>query len=409
MRLVLCCLLCLALPALAAPPAASQPAGVTDKLPHVQVDVKNKIVRVECESCNAHQDVGLEFFCVTAGGNEYEAVLRTEAKPSNIHLALLMIGLQPGEPVKYSEAAKKWLAPHGPPLSIRCEFTGKDGKPRQVPASRLMRNHKTGKEPAPFNWVFVGSKVMEDGKYAADVTGYVVSVLNSELTVIDIAQVAGTALESRELDRNDEVLPEAGQKIWMVIEPTGKKDSGGAAANAAPPPAPPQTGKAEPAADLGSTIVEIDAAGKVKVDGMPVPAGRVGEVLSNRRVQTAVRLSPATGAPPDTVREVSDALREAKVPLDRASPATSPPGLPAISDVHADDALIKRLRERWEKQVAPHDKALREAAQAHYEVIDAMRREQQRLIDEADRIQRTIDELQKEYQEMTTPRPGENK
>ena len=61
MRLVLCCLLCLAFHAAAAPPA-TQPVGVTDKLPHIQVDVKDKAVRVECESCNAHQDVGLEFF-----------------------------------------------------------------------------------------------------------------------------------------------------------------------------------------------------------------------------------------------------------------------------------------------------------------------------------------------------------
>ena len=45
------------------------------------------------------------------------------------------------------------------------------------------------------------------------------------------------------------------------------------------------------------------------------------------------------------------------------------------------------------------------AAQAHYEVIEGMRREQQRLIDEADRIQRAIDELTKQYQDMTTPRP----
>ena len=49
--------------------------------------------------------------------------------------------------------------------------------------------------------------------------------------------------------------------------------------------------------------------------------------------------------------------------------------------------------------------ALREAAQAHYDVVNAMRREQQRLIDEADRIQRKIDELEKSYQDMTTPRP----
>jgi hypothetical protein len=66
---------------------------------------------------------------------------------------------------------------------------------------------------------------------------------------------------------------------------------------------------------------------------------------------------------------------------------------------------VKALRSKWEQKVAPQNKALREAAQAHYEVINALRREQNRLIDEADRVQRVIDQLQKEYQDMTTPRP----
>jgi hypothetical protein len=55
--------------------------------------------------------------------------------------------------------------------------------------------------------------------------------------------------------------------------------------------------------------------------------------------------------------------------------------------------------------VAPHRQALKEAAQAHYQVINDLRKEQQRLIDESDRIQRTIDQLEKEYQDMTTPQP----
>src|SRR5438309_645393 len=93
-------------------PPASQP--VDGKLPHIQVDVKAKQVRVECESCNENMDVGLEFFCVATGTNEYESVLRSKAKASQIHLGLLMIGQQPGEPVKYSEATRKWIAPHGP-------------------------------------------------------------------------------------------------------------------------------------------------------------------------------------------------------------------------------------------------------------------------------------------------------
>ena len=39
------------------------------------------------------------------------------------------------------------------------------------------------------------------------------------------------------------------------------------------------------------------------------------------------------------------------------------------------------------------------------EVLAELRREQQRLIDEADRIQRLIDELEQHYQQLTTPRP----
>jgi len=74
--------------------------------------------------------------------------------------------------------------------------------------------------------------------------------------------------------------------------------------------------------------------------------------------------------------------------------------------VKIDEQKIKALKQRWEQIVAPKNKALREAAQAHYEVINALRKEQNRLIDEADRVQRVIEELQKDYQDMTTPRPA---
>ena len=78
----------------------------------------------------------------------------------------------------------------------------------------------------------------------------------------------------------------------------------------------------------------------------------------------------------------------------------------AISDVQLDEQRVKQLREYWLKAVHPHADALREAAQAHYDVLTALHREQQRLIDEADRLQRAIDELEKEYQDLTTPHPA---
>ena len=87
---------------------------------------------------------------------------------------------------------------------------------------------------------------------------------------------------------------------------------------------------------------------------------------------------------------------------DATQPATTQPSL---SDVHIDQAKVDRLQKYWEDKVFPHAAALREAAEAHYKVLEDLRREQQRLIDEADRIQRTIDNLEKQYQDMTTPHP----
>src|SRR5580693_7725296 len=86
------------------------------KLPFVEFDVENRQVRVECEALNV--DAPLEFFCCVAGTNEHESVLRTGARPSDIQIALLAIGLKPGRPITYSESLNKWLPPEGPPLHI---------------------------------------------------------------------------------------------------------------------------------------------------------------------------------------------------------------------------------------------------------------------------------------------------
>jgi biopolymer transport protein ExbD len=298
--------------------------------------------------------------------------------------------------VRWSESTKKWIPPHGPPVQITCEWQ-KGDQTLKVPAYRLMVNRKTKKEAPPFTWVFTGSKVMEDGKYAADAVGYLVSVLNNEMTVIDIPDIAGRDLDSREWDRNAALLPPVGTKIWMVIEPAGKRDGEKADGNEKTEKVTP---KEELKDDIGSTIVAIDAAGKVTIDGMKITVERLSDALSNRRLPAKVRIKVEPGAPSDEVARVNEAVRAAKVEVeDGAKPLTG------ISDVTTDDAKIKKMKALWERKVAPHNTALKEAAQAHYEVLETLRREQQRLIDEADRIQRTIDELQKQYQDMTTPRP----
>lgn len=339
-------------PALSAETPASADKSKIGKLPHLEFDAERKFVRVECDALGT--DAPLEFFCCKTGTNEYEAALRSPVMPSDLHTAMLAIGLAPGEPVTYSESLKKWIPPHGPPLHITMEYE-KDGKVVSSPAFRWMRDVKTKKEPKGFTWVFTGSRVMPDGKYAADVTGYLVSVVNFDLTVIDIPELASSANETLEWERNPDVAAKPGTKVWMVIEPTGK-DVG------------PQSRPAETPKHY-------------------VPGGS----------------TPGPHSDAGAGRDAPAAVLQAPVAPEEATGQSQTQ--PALSDVHIDQAKVDRLKQYWETKVSPHSAALREAAEAHYHVISDLRREQQRLIDEADHVQRAIDQLEKEYQDLTTPHP----
>lgn len=334
-------------PSNTSPTTAPTAAAAAGKLPHLQVDAKQKLVRVDCEAVKA--DYPLEFLAVVTNTNEYEALVRSEVKPSDLHLALLIIGLKPGTPVHYSESTKTWLPPSGPPVDLWFEYQ-KDGKTVKIPAYRWMRDVKTHKEAPPMTWVFTGSKLLDDGTYAADATGCLVGVINNELSVLDVPALKSRALEARDYERNADLMPPTGTPVTMILSPAQAGDT-------------PAT---RPAAES---------------PGIALPPGVAPT--------TNLSAEPTGSALPPGV-----------------TPSTNPTGL---SDVHIDQARVDRLRQYWDQKVGPHRDALREAAQAHYQVINDLRKEQQRLIDESDRIQRTIDELEKEYQDMTTPQPEPGK
>src|SRR5258708_15082262 len=124
----------------AAEAPAAAPAQNVGRLPHVEFDAVKKQVRVECEMLAV--DAPLEFFCCVKGTNDYESMIRSEVKPSDLHMALLAVGLKPGQPLKYSEAAQKWLPPQGPPVQITMEYQ-KEGNTVSEPACDRSQDVKT--------------------------------------------------------------------------------------------------------------------------------------------------------------------------------------------------------------------------------------------------------------------------
>lgn len=203
------------------PPPATRPGGPADgKLPFLEIDRHKRQVRLECEAVNAES--ALEFLVCLAGTAEHETLLRSKARPSHLHLALLMIGLEPGQPVRFSRALNHWLPPQGPGLRLTCQFD-KEGKTISLPAYRLLRNQKTQKEMPPLHWVFVGSRLTEQGDYAADVTGHLVSVVNFEHTPVDIPELKSSNNESLEWEVNPDLAPKRGAKVWLTIEKAEEK------------------------------------------------------------------------------------------------------------------------------------------------------------------------------------------
>ena len=190
------------------------------KLPHLQLDLAHHQLRVECEAVNP--DEKLEFLCCSTGTKEYESVLRSKARPSHLHFALLMLGLEPGQPVKFNRAENKWTPPRGPALKVSCEFV-RDGKTVCLPASQLMRSVKDKTVMPDVRWVFVGASTLDDGEYSADVTGYLITVVNFEHTVVDIPELKSSKNEALEWEINPEAVPKRNTKVTLIIEPAEEK------------------------------------------------------------------------------------------------------------------------------------------------------------------------------------------
>ncbi|MEM8873611.1 MAG: YdjY domain-containing protein [Planctomycetota bacterium] len=280
------------------------------ELPHVRADLDARQLRIAAESLAL--DVPLEFVCVVAGTADHETVVRTLARPSDIHAAALVLGLEPGQPIRWSPAKQEFLPPAGPPVRISVEWATPAGDVTK-PVEQLIRRIDNGEPMPPRTFAFVGSRTAPDGTYVADVTGQIVSLVNFEHTVFDVPQLASDSNELLEWELNPVTAPPGGTAVTLIIEPIGDEAS-----------------------------------------------------LPNTK-QKAVSLDEPIGV---------------------------------------DQARVDALTRQWEAAVLPGADSVRLAAQTHYDVIAALRAEQDRLIAEADRLQRVIDELDRKYQDLVTPRPG---
>lgn len=137
---------------------------------------------------NAKADavVYLEVIACTPDTKEHEALVMTRAKASDVHAALLALGIEPGTPGEWSWDDGKLASkpPTGPGLSVTIAYTGADGREIEVPASDWVtvessKQSLTQSAGSSGGFVFAGSKFVptkQGERYKADADGTLIGL-----------------------------------------------------------------------------------------------------------------------------------------------------------------------------------------------------------------------------------------
>src|ERR1700694_121551 len=136
-----------ALPTLVLSVLASSPALPADKESEVKVDKKKRTITIDAKIAPRKLEYlkgeiyPIEVIACWAhpkGKKAHETVVTFEAKPSDIHKALVHLGLKPGKPVR----GESKQPPQGPEVKLFIEIAGADGKAKRIPIEKTLYDPK---------------------------------------------------------------------------------------------------------------------------------------------------------------------------------------------------------------------------------------------------------------------------
>jgi hypothetical protein len=224
----------------------TRPAGGKPAIGLVRLDVAKRQAWFEAEICL--RAGALEFLVCARDTKTHESILHTKARASHLHAALLVLGLRPGKPARWSgdDEAARFLPPAGAKLRIDVAWKDKKGTDHCVDATTWLTSSDTKKPfDAPKHWVFVGSEVLPDGRYWAEIDGDVISLTNFASAVVDVPFQSSNVDELRDILANTAAIPPLRTKVRVIVTalPGGER------------------------APHARALLEIDPLGRMRIDG----------------------------------------------------------------------------------------------------------------------------------------------
>ena len=170
--------------ALAAPPASDRPTKKpSTKLFAPGVSIDWSAGEVQVDASVVLRSGPLELIACSPQTREHESILVIPARPISVFQAMGLAGLEPGLPVRYDETTERFKPAVGQRLDIDVRFA--DGADeRTMPIRRWLVDVSTDKPPEEIEWVFAGSHTDDKGRFAADMEGTILCVVDFESALI---------------------------------------------------------------------------------------------------------------------------------------------------------------------------------------------------------------------------------
>ncbi len=159
----------------------------------------------------------LEFLACFAG-KEHESIVRLNASAAHIYQALGLIGVAPGAPPRWDDAAQRYEPASGDLLEL--SFAWRDGAElRRAPAaSWLLESEYEQVAPQRF-WHFAGSRLLDDGTLACERSGSGVALVDFSDSLLALPR--GFANRDAELwsRANTAAIPAIETPVTLILQP----------------------------------------------------------------------------------------------------------------------------------------------------------------------------------------------
>lgn len=159
----------------------------------------------------------LEYLATSPRGmKEYEALLELDATGSEFNLACILLGLErdPQQAPLY-QFSRPPVA--GPRVEVSVGWL-EGRKRRQLSAAEALLDPTGPVKPESVAWVYTGSiPTMQDGRFAADVTGTLIGFVHDANSIIESVEGLGIGAYGS-ISGNVALLPPVGTPIELIIE-----------------------------------------------------------------------------------------------------------------------------------------------------------------------------------------------